>query len=58
VEPLQNRIYRPIGIAELTGQMAISFIYILQFTAYIIYKLGVINALPLPALDGGKIFSC
>ncbi len=47
----------PIGIAVLTGQMAqLGFIYLLQFTAILSINLAVINALPLPALDGGKIF--
>ncbi len=46
----------PVGIAVLTGQMAqLGFVYLLQFTAILSINLAVINALPLPALDGGKI---
>ncbi|MFH0856388.1 MAG: RIP metalloprotease RseP [bacterium] len=47
----------PIGIAALTGQVAdLGFIYILQFIALLSINLGIINLLPFPALDGGRIF--
>ncbi len=46
----------PIGIAALTGQVArMGFIYILQFTAILSINLAIINALPFPALDGGRL---
>ena len=46
----------PIGIAVLTGQVArMGFIYILQFTALISLNLAIINFLPIPALDGGRM---
>ncbi|MCR4280373.1 MAG: site-2 protease family protein, partial [Candidatus Komeilibacteria bacterium] len=39
-----------------TGQMAkLGFIYLLQFTALLSLNLAVINILPFPALDGGRI---
>jgi regulator of sigma E protease len=46
----------PVGVAVLTGQVAkLGFIYILQFTAVLSLNLAIINILPLPALDGGRI---
>lgn len=46
----------PIGIAILTKQVAtLGFVYILQFAALLSINLGIINALPIPALDGGRI---
>lgn len=46
----------PIGIANLTGDMAkLGFIYLLQFTALLSANLAVVNFLPIPALDGGRV---
>ncbi len=46
----------PIGIAVATGEVArLGFTYILQFTALLSINLAVINILPLPALDGGRV---
>ena len=46
----------PIGIAVLTGQAAkLGLAYLLQFTAMLSLNLAVLNILPLPALDGGRI---
>lgn len=46
----------PVGIAVLTGQVArMGFIYLLQFTALLSINLAVINFLPFPALDGGRL---
>ena len=46
----------PIGIAALTGQVArLGFVYILQFAALLSINLAIINILPFPALDGGRI---
>jgi len=46
----------PVGIAVLTGQVArMGFVYLLQFTAMLSINLAVINFLPFPALDGGRI---
>ncbi len=46
----------PVGIANITGQAArLGFSYLLQFTALLSLNLAVINILPLPALDGGRI---
>lgn len=53
----------PIGISQITGNIAVSNIEIntkivslLYITAAISLSLGVINLLPIPALDGGRIF--
>jgi len=46
----------PVGIFSLTGQAAqLGFIYILQLTALLSINLAIINALPFPALDGGRL---
>lgn len=46
----------PIGIAILTKQVTtMGFVYILQFAALLSINLGIINILPIPALDGGRI---
>jgi len=46
----------PVGIATLTGQMvAMGWVYVMQFTAMLSLNLAVINILPIPALDGGRL---
>jgi len=46
----------PVGIAVLTRDVAsLGLVYILQFAALLSINLGIINALPIPALDGGRI---
>ncbi len=46
----------PIGIAALTGQATrMGFVYLMQFTALLSINLAIINALPIPALDGGRL---
>ena len=46
----------PVGIAVLTGQVArMGFVYIIQFAAMLSINLAIINALPFPALDGGRV---
>ena len=46
----------PIGIFNFTSQaLKIGWIYILQLLAILSINLGIINILPFPALDGGKI---
>jgi regulator of sigma E protease len=46
----------PIGIVGVVGDAAkFGFIYLLSFTALISVNLAVINLLPFPALDGGRI---
>jgi regulator of sigma E protease len=46
----------PVGIAVMTQQAAaMGFMSILNFTALISVNLAIINALPFPALDGGRL---
>ena len=46
----------PVGIATYTGQAAnMGFVYLLQFMAILSLNLAIINILPFPALDGGRI---
>lgn len=46
----------PVGIAIITKQVSqLGFIYLLQFTAVLSLNLVLINALPFPALDGGRL---
>lgn len=46
----------PLGIAQITGQVASrGGVALIQFTGYISINLAVINLMPLPALDGGRL---
>lgn len=46
----------PVGIAVYAGQWSqLGLVYLLYFTAMISINLAVINLLPVPALDGGRI---
>lgn len=51
------QISGPVGIAVMTGKVAsMGLIHLLQFTAVLSINLAIINILPFPALDGGRIF--
>jgi len=53
---LDARLSGPVGVAVLTGEMVkLGWIYVLQFMAILSINLGIINFLPFPALDGGRI---
>jgi len=46
----------PVGLFNFTSQaIKIGWIYVLQLVAILSINLGIINILPFPALDGGKI---
>lgn len=46
----------PVGIAVITGQVQkMGFVFLLQFIALISINLAIINVLPFPALDGGRL---
>jgi len=50
----------PVGIAQVTGEIAeeipnIGFSPLFEFVALLSISLGVINVLPIPALDGGRL---
>lgn len=46
----------PVGIAQVTGKYANSgFLAFMNFAAFLNVNVGILNLLPLPALDGGHI---
>lgn len=46
----------PVKIAQLTGQVAdLGLIALLQFSAFLSLNLAILNSIPLPALDGGRM---
>ena len=46
----------PVGIASVTGQVAqLGPQYLLQFAAFLSLNLAILNLIPFPALDGGRI---
>lgn len=46
----------PVGIAQITGEVAKAGISpLLEWTAFFSLNLAILNLLPLPALDGGRI---
>jgi regulator of sigma E protease len=46
----------PVGLFNFTSQaIKIGWIYVLQLVAILSINLGIINFLPIPALDGGKV---
>lgn len=46
----------PVGIVGIVGDAAeFGFIYLLSFTALISLNLAIINLIPFPALDGGRL---
>src|SRR3989338_10126679 len=54
---LIGEVYGPVGIATLVGDAArLGFLYVMQFTAVLSVIIAVINFLPFPALDGGRVF--
>lgn len=47
----------PVGIAQLTGQFVqIGFNAVLGLVALLSLNLAILNVLPIPALDGGRLF--
>ena len=46
----------PIGIAQMTAQIVRSgFVQLVEWTAFLSVNLFIINLLPIPALDGGRL---
>ena len=46
----------PVGIAGMVGTAArLGLSYLLMFTAFISINLGIVNLIPFPALDGGRL---
>ena len=46
----------PVGIAQLTGFFCSNVNLCLTFVAYLSINLAILNVLPIPALDGGRLF--
>lgn len=47
----------PVGIVSMVGNANhLGFVYLLGLTALISINLAVVNVLPIPALDGGRLF--
>lgn len=46
----------PVKIAQLTGEVGrMGAVYLIQFTATLSIQLAILNILPFPALDGGRV---
>lgn len=54
---LPDGLSGPVGIAEVTHKVVpMGFLALLKLTALLSISLGVMNLLPIPALDGGRFF--
>ncbi|WP_369461598.1 RIP metalloprotease RseP [Thermoclostridium stercorarium] len=58
-----SEVSGPVGIVSTIGEVvemgrgfSEKFLYLLQITAFLSLNLGVMNIIPFPALDGGKLF--
>lgn len=55
-QPVLEQVTGPVGLAGLVGDAkSLGWIYLLSFTAIISINLAVINLVPFPALDGGRL---
>lgn len=51
-----DNVAGPVGLAVVIGQQAsLGLVNLLHFTAFISVNLGIMNLLPFPALDGGRL---
>lgn len=51
-----SQVTGPVGIVALVGDASrLGLVYLITFTAFISLNLAVINVLPFPALDGGRL---
>lgn len=56
-EPLSESVSGPVGIAKMTGEaVSAGWVSTLQFVALLSLNLAFLNVLPIPALDGGRLF--
>ena len=52
----EPQVSGPVGIAQITGEVAgLGFLPLLELAALLSLNLAVLNILPLPALDGGRL---
>jgi len=57
IAPVSEGISGPVGIAQITSQaVSLGPISVLQLVGLLSLNLAVINILPIPALDGGRLF--
>ena len=51
-----SQVTGPVGLVSVTGEAAgLGFVYLLSFAALISINLSIVNLLPFPALDGGRL---
>ncbi|WP_099974865.1 RIP metalloprotease RseP [Lactobacillus terrae] len=51
-----NQLSGPVGIYSMTAQASSNgLLYVISFMAMLSINLGIVNLIPIPALDGGKI---
>lgn len=56
LRPPQAEVAGPIGIAQVTGQaVKFGWLAVLEFASILSLNLAVLNILPIPALDGGRL---
>lgn len=56
LKPIGADVAGPIGIAQVTGQaVKFGFTAVLEFMSILSLNLAVLNILPIPALDGGRL---
>jgi regulator of sigma E protease len=54
--PAAEGVVGPVGLFNFTAEtLKLGWIYVLQLVALLSINLGIINILPFPALDGGKV---
>ena len=55
-QPIGVELSGPVGIAVMTREVAaMGFVYLIQFAAVLSINLAIVNVLPFPALDGGRL---
>jgi len=53
---LTESLTGPVGIVKITAQtVSLGFVFLLQLVAILSINIALINILPLPALDGGRL---
>ena len=53
---MASQVAGPVGIFSIVGNVAQSgFAYLISFTAFLSINLAILNMLPLPVLDGGRL---
>ncbi|MCF7835981.1 MAG: site-2 protease family protein [Candidatus Marinimicrobia bacterium] len=53
---MASQIRGPVGIVGMVGNVAqFGFVYVLQFIALLSVNLAILNLIPFPALDGGRL---